>query len=209
MKMLRRTRGIMAPFGRACVALSLCILLALTPHAASAAQAPDVAALNPPPFGGNLICQATGMGTICRSDDTFSETNADTGISCGSFEILSTDTFSADHTFTYDQANNLTTYVAHRSDPGSWINSLTGKNMPVTEHDTLTLSFGIPGDLGTASARYDGQVTTATASGSGLAFHDVGTVTFDPSGNVLREGGPHDVLNNFPGVIQAACAALA
>jgi hypothetical protein len=38
--------------------------------------------------------------------------------------------------------------------------------------------------------------------------HDVGKVVFDPSGNILFEGGPHNSLDNSSAFVQAICSAL-
>jgi hypothetical protein len=50
-------------------------MLTLIPRTATlAAQSVNPGSLNPPPFGDNLTCQATGSGVICNSTGSFSGT---------------------------------------------------------------------------------------------------------------------------------------
>src|SRR5437870_5535700 len=68
---------------RLCVVLTLASFYALVPYPSPA----HAQALTPPPPPG-AICQTTGNGIFCHGAVTDSETNVDTGISCGTFELL-------------------------------------------------------------------------------------------------------------------------
>jgi hypothetical protein len=190
-------------FKRLLVALAL-VGLALLPHGRALASQPvDPGSLTPPPPP-NATCQATGMGTICRSDRQASFVSADTGISCGTFEVLDTDAFNSERTVIYDESGNRVEAVGHISDVGVFLNSVTGQTVSYSEHVTATTTW--PNGVG--QTRWDGQMDSVTAQGTGLVFHDVGTVTFNGFGDEFDEGGPHDLIDNFPDAVQALCTAL-
>jgi hypothetical protein len=163
--------------------------------------------LTPPPPPG-ATCQTTGSGIFCHGDDTFSGTNVDTGISCGTFEVLATFTGTLTFQALYNSDGLSLEGVFHFDVPGTLINSLTGKTITGNTHDTDTVDLATPGDLSTATETFTGAFNISTGQSFGLVSHDVGKIVIDPSGNILFEGGPHDILNNFPGFVQAVCAAL-
>ena len=160
--------------------------------------------LNPPPPPG-ATCHTTGQGTICQGSFTFSDVNADTGISCGSFQVLESVTATVRFTIFYNQAGNVTQAVFHLRLVGTLSNSVTGKSVPEKEDRTETDTFATPGDVSTVTVTVTGQVITVTVPGSGLIVHDVGRVVFAPDGTLTFEGGPHQLLH---GEVQELCAAL-
>jgi hypothetical protein len=160
--------------------------------------------LNPPPPEG-ATCQTTGQSTICQGSDTFSDVNIDTGLSCGSFEILQSDTVTERFTIFYDQAGNVTQAVFHDRPQGTFSNSVTGTSVPFEGTENQTLTFATPGDFSTVTATFTGDIFKVTLPGSGLILHDVGRAVFAPDGTLTFEAGPHQLLN---GEVQKLCAAL-
>ena len=160
--------------------------------------------LNPPPPPG-ATCQTTGQGTICQGSFTGSDVNLDIGVSCGSFQVLQNGTFTIRFTVFYNQEGNGTQGIFHESERGTLSNSVTGTSVPFEEDFTLTIMLATPGDFSTATFTYTGQVYTVTLPGSGLIVHDVGKAVFDANGNLIFEGGPHQLLDNQ---VQQLCAAL-
>ena len=179
------------------------LLLSLVAFAFVAVHPVAAQGLNPPPPPG-ATCQTTGQGTICQGSFTGSE-SFDTGVSCGSFQILQSDTFTVRFTIFYNQAGNVTQAVFLIRAEGTLSNSVTGKSVPFEGDFTRTDTFATPGDFSTVTATFTGQVYKVTLPGSGLILHDVGRAVFAPDGTITFEGGPHQLLHNE---VQMLCAAL-
>ena len=162
----------------------------------------------PPP---SATCKTTGSGIFCDGDYTFSD-NFDTGISCGtppaSFDVLVSDTGTTSFRLHYSSVGLALEGTFHVNSQGTFINSVTGKTIGNDAHFSQTFDFATPGDPSTATRTITGAFGIATGKSIGLVAHDVGKIVFDPSGNILFEGGPHNALDNFPAFVQAICSAL-
>jgi opacity protein-like surface antigen len=189
-------------------ALALAVVSAPAAYAAAAAPASGTTqTLTPPPLP-NATCQTTGSGIFCHGDLTFSDTNRPTGISCGSFDVLVSDTGTATYELRYNSAGLALEARILMNSQGTFINSVTGKTIGNDSHFSLTFDFARPGDPSTVTVTLTGAAGIATGQGIGLVAHDVGKVVFDPSHNILFEGGPHNSIDNPPAFVQAICAAL-
>ncbi len=192
----------MSQLTRLFLTFALCGLIALTYHSPAHA-----ATLTPPPPPG-AACQATGSGTFCQGSRTFSATSVPTGISCGTFDVLTTFNDTETYELRYNAAGLAVEGTFHENVVGTYINAVTGKSITNNGHATVVDSFGTPGDPSTVTQTLNGQLGISTGQHVGLVAHDVGTITFDPNGTILFEGGPHNSIDNTPAYVQAVCTAL-
>ncbi len=88
------------------------LLLSLVALAFVAVHPVAAQGLTPPPPAG-ATCDATGQGTICQGFFTNAVVNLDSGVSCGSFQVLQSNTFTRRFTLFYNQAGNATQEVFH------------------------------------------------------------------------------------------------
>jgi hypothetical protein len=189
---------------RLCFVLTVAGFLAIAPrHSSASAQT-----LTPPPPPGS-ICNTTGSGIFCRGDVTSGGTNQDTGISCGTFELLATFSATTTYELWYNAGGLATKGTFHTNAPATFINSVTAATITASIRQTETVNFSTPGDLSTVTRTVTGAATLSTGQGFGLVAQDVGRITFDASGNILFEGGPHNQVDDFPGFVNAVCSALA
>ena len=189
---------------RFCLVLALSGVIALVLGSAGA----SALTLTPPPPP-NATCESTGSGILCHGDFAFSDTNFHTGIICASsFEVLVSDTGTVTYDLRYNSAGLALQGTFHQNSQGIFSNSATGNTIGNDSHFSSTLDFATPGELSTATATLTGALGIATGQSIGLVAHDVGKVVFDPSGNILFEGGPHNSLDNTPAFVQAICGAL-
>jgi hypothetical protein len=85
--------------------------------------------------------------------------------------------------------------VSHSSDT----NSVTG--LTLHEHDRSTTIV----DLRTGRVKIVGGPIRMNRKGEGIVIHDSGIVVFDADGNLIFEGGPHELLHQGDKVF---CSAL-
>jgi hypothetical protein len=85
-------------------------------------------------------------------------------------------------------------------------NSVTGKSIPYRTDITESDSFAVPGDFGSITTQFTGNLYSVTVAGAGMLVHDSGMLTFSPEGDVLVDHGPKML---FDGDTAALCAALA
>src|ERR1700731_4114021 len=176
-------------------ASALAVVSAPAAYAAAASPASGTAQTLTPPPPPNATCQTTGSGIFCHGDLTFSD-NFGSGGSCGTFDILISDTGTATYALHYSSAGLLLEVRVLRNIQGTFINSVTGKTIGNDAHFSSTADFATPGDPSTATVTLTGANGIATGQSIGLVAHDVGKVVFDPSGNILFEGGPHNSIDN-------------
>src|SRR5260370_31678884 len=134
----------------------LVLLLSLVAFAFVAVHPAAAQGLNPPPPP-QATCQTTGQGTICQGSFTGSEVNTDIGLSCGSFQVLQSGTFTVRFTLFYNQAGNVIHAVFHNSGVRTLSKSVTGTSGPFESEFTVTFTFATPGDFST-------DTPTSTAS---------------------------------------------
>jgi hypothetical protein len=179
------------------------LLLSLVAFAFVAVRPAAAQELTPPPPPG-ATCHTTGQGTICQGSFT-DVVNAPLGVSCGSFQVLESATFTARFTVYYNEEGYVTQGRFHIRLVGKLSNSMTGTSVPEQEDATDAQTFATPGDFSTVTSTLTGQLIKVALPGSGLIVHDVGRIVFAPDGTITFEGGPHQLTHNQ---VQQLCAAL-
>jgi hypothetical protein len=170
---------------------------------------PPTQALNPPPPA-FYTCMATGAGTICHGSHTDEHFAGFDGTCPQGFDILENGYLEEDAARYYDGNGNLVRRVLHDRYPAGnalniLYNSQTGTSVPYSGDFTETDTFAVPGDFGSVTSTYTGNLYTANAPGSGILIHDVGLLTFAPDGSVVEDHGPKML---FSGDTAILCAAL-
>jgi hypothetical protein len=165
-----------------------------------AAHARPVAqVLNPPPPSFET-CTSVGSGTICSGQRTLNIADEGTGIVCGTgdttFEIVWFAVVDQRASRTYDRDGNLSrrSIVETYSD-GTFENSVTGKSLGFTLHDTVTDVLGVPADFSTAVETVTGGAIVAGPDG-GLRFAAAGR-TVSSNDGLDMQAGPGEIFALF------------
>ena len=205
-----------ARFGRGLGIGTLAIASTLALAApAFARTAVDPSTLNPaPPDFFNADCQQLGIQIVCTL--AFSEdpiVNEDSGIVCGSTNILFSQTRSVVGKRFYDADRNLTLRHFRESLDGTFRSPATGKIVLWTQHDTVITNLAVPGDLNSGTIKISGLETRAWLPSGGTVLHDTGTVIFRAgTDEILRSGGKHPFNDYFvfgdASALSALCNAL-
>jgi len=206
----------MLHFARTMVVAAVVGLVALVPHTSVFAGQPVTQALTPPPPPG-YTCMATGSGTICRANDTFSYGPVDTGLTCGSgagaFDIFDTGVVTEAKTRFYNQNGDLTKRVIDtRYSFGQWSNPLTGAVVSYTQHNVQTDVLAVPGDFTTSIETITGENIYKAGTGAPV-FIATGRQVFNFDMSELSfSAGRNDFISAFfqgdTTVFDAVCAAL-
>lgn len=134
----------------------------------------------------------------------FENAGTDPGlIDCGDFFIDGSFWLRVRGTDFFDEDGNLTRSNAHVQFRGELTNRDTG--LTVRDDRTFTETFDPEG----STLRVAGLVWSLNVPGHGVIALDAGTVTFDlATGEILHEGGPHQVLHGL-NVNESLCTAMA
>lgn len=189
-------------------------LLVLLPHRpAFAGQPIDPATLVPVPPS-IYTCQADGVNTICRENQTYSDPPAPSGFLCGSsanpVELVAQDTNTQQATRYYNAAGFLTRREIHDDFQGTLTNPLNGALANFTQKDTLHDVLAVPGNLTTVTDTSTG-VYRIDVPGQGTVFQSSGRLVLAPDGTEVSVSGQHNIDNYYAGdtaVIQKLCTVL-
>jgi hypothetical protein len=129
---------------------------------------------------------------------SFSGTNSDV-VHCDGFDDNFTDVFSGSGTIFFDRAGNPIRVIEHDVSHSSDTNSVTG--LTLHEHDRSTTTV----DRRTGQVKIAGGPIRMNRKGEGIVIHDSGIVVFDADGNLIFEGGPHELFHQGDEVF---CSAL-
>ncbi|WP_151084652.1 hypothetical protein [Nocardioides cynanchi] len=198
-------------------ARTLALGLVVVPAVASAAllAGPGAAAtvgatLTPPPPDW-YTCRGTGSGTVCHGSMSFQHLAGVDGSCPQGFDILENGHDNETGARYYDRDGNLVRRVLHDNYPvgdplNVLYNSVTGTSIAYRTDLTESDSFAVPGDFGSITSRFTGNLYSVTTPGGGALVHDSGMLTFSSEGDVLVDHGPKML---FDGDTAALCAALA
>jgi hypothetical protein len=147
-----------------------------------------------------LLFLALAPAALAKPPQTysFSGTNSDV-VHCGTFDDNFTDVFSGRGTVFFDNAGNPIRVVEHVVSHSTDTNSVTG--LALHEHDRYSVIV----DLQTGQVSLVGAPIRMNRKGQGIVIQDTGIVVFDAAGNIIFEGGPHELLHQGD---QLFCAAL-
>ena len=175
---------------------------------ATAAPHPGVTLTPPPPDG--YSCQSTGGGTICHRRMDFSHLASYDATCPQGFDIMENGADTEIGRRTYDRDGFLVRRDLHEMFPARdplnvFYNSVTGASVPYSADFTESDTFATPGDFGTMSSTFTGNLYSSTLPGAGVLIHDSGVLAFDPNGDVTVDHGPKML---FDGDVARLCAAL-
>lgn len=176
--------------------------------AAEGSPNPGVTLTPPPPDG--YTCQTTGGGTICHRRMDFSHLGSYDATCPQGFDILENGANTEIGHRTYDRNGFLVRRDLHESFPASdplnvFYNSVTGRSVSYSADFTESDTFATPGDFGTMSSTFAGNLYSSALPGDGLLVHDAGVLAFDPAGDVTADHGPKML---FDGAVAKLCTAL-
>jgi hypothetical protein len=162
---------------RLAIALALLGLLALVPRATGA----QAQSLNPPPIPG-ATCTSGNGATICSISMPFNNGPYDTGVSCGTFEILEHDIGTVTSRWHYDTSGTATIVTTELQQPvgaGSTLsNSVTGFSLPMGVHELITYTDFKPSSGDFQGLKVAGQFAISTLPTVGLVFNQSGTFSY-------------------------------
>lgn len=87
-------------------------------------------------------------------------------------------------------------------------NSLTGAELPYTQTQLRTDDLAVPGDLGSATTTYTGEIIFGSPGGAPVRPVAAGKVVLDPTGEITFVGGTSGLADLYSGDVSALCAAL-
>jgi hypothetical protein len=175
-------------------------LAALTMAPAARAGQPLTQTLNPPPPAFET-CKAVGNGTICAGERTVA-LDDDTGAMCGegqdAFDIMISGTLDQLASRTYDVNGDMTRrFIQDTYRSGRFLNSVSGRPVPFTGHDTVTDTLAVPADFNTATETISGEFIV-TLPHIGVVYLSAGTsVTAVADGTLEFQAGPGIVTEWF------------
>lgn len=195
---------------RLTVLFSIVCALAVAP--AGLGGPPVAQTLTPPPLPW-LTCMPVGGGTICEGTTSVSYGPVDSGFTCGAgasaFVILDTATRLVRVKWTYDEQGLLVQRLIHfRYLSARATNSLTGAELPYTQTQLRTDDLAVPGDLGSATTTYTGEIIFGSPGGAPVRPVAAGKVVLDPTGEITFVGGTSGLADLYSGDVSALCAAL-
>lgn len=142
-------------------------------------------------------------GATPPASDTFGFTYSDT-LSCSGLGFGFDDNFAGSvsirETTFFDSKGNAIRIQDHVAAVETNVNSVTGKSFVMRGDVTIVQ------DLVSGTWSWNGAANLANETGRGIVIHDTGKIVFDANGDVVFEGGPHQVIDIGPEVF---CAALA
>jgi hypothetical protein len=183
---------------------------------ASFAGQPVTQPLNPPappPY----VCMATGNGTICTAQDSFSYGPVDTGLVCGSgasaFDIFDQGMGTEVKRRFYDANGNYTKRIGlSEYSSAYWSNPLTGDIVPYTQTTRETDVLVVPGDPSQGEwVTQSGQNIYRDPTTNKTVLLNAGRTVFAPDGSLEFSAGPQpfqDYFNGNTSAFDALCAAL-
>lgn len=194
---------------RLTVLFSIVCALAVAP--AGLGGPPVAQTLTPPPLPW-LTCMPVGGGTICQGTRSISYGPEDSGFTCGAgpsaFVILDTATRLVRVKWTYDEQGLLVQRLIHfRYLSARVTNSLTGAELPYTQTQRRTDDLAVPGDLGSATTTYTGEIIFGSPGGAPVSV-GAGKIVLDPTGEITFVGGTSGLADLYSGDVSALCAAL-
>lgn len=205
-----------ARFPRASVVVAglFTVIALLAPATVAARTAVDATTLTPPPpdfF--NAECNTGAGGVLCTlhfSDDPI--VDEPSGILCGSTELLFSQTRSVVGKRTYDVTGRLVQRHFREELAGVLTSPVTGRSVPWTQHDTVIHDLSVPGDLDSGTTMVTGLTSRFFLPGGGTVLVDAGTTVHDATGALVREGGPHPLVDYFElgdaAALQPVCDAV-